>query len=295
MYISVKKCFDLDEIVKSFEVALRSFISATMITKYTTVNDFEAALKHLESKFESCAVIFSTKNQAKIKKLLSNTQDRYQIIVDCYESHKNNDYDNDVPYVSELVDYISLFFNDCFINQDILKNFESIEKFYFNCTEYLLVRNTLSHPASTKVLTTEAVSVLGFVRKFSQNIDDKYFWFVDKPSILKKIRAFHLNSTPMIKKENLNEIALLHKRVVCRGEEFNTLSEYLFGKSSHYRVAGSVVLFGYGGVGKTALVVDFLYRLLSQLKDDSKYNYDFILFYTSKDDQRQLFFPFNDN
>ncbi len=124
MYISTQRCFDLDEVVKSFEVALRSFIAETMITKYPTCNDFKVSVDVLDSKFTSCSVIFSPKNQAKIKKLLSNSQEQYCIIKNCYESYKKKDYNNDVPYVSALVDYVCLFFNDCFVEKNILRGFE---------------------------------------------------------------------------------------------------------------------------------------------------------------------------
>ncbi len=86
---------------------------------------------------------------------------------------------------------------------------ESVEKFYFNFNEYLSVRNSLSHPASTKILTTEAISVLSFVKKFCQNVDDVYFWFIDKESILKQIKEFHISDNFVLKKENLSEIVVL--------------------------------------------------------------------------------------
>lgn len=63
------------------------------------------------------------------------------------------------------------------------------------------------------------------------------------------------------------------------------MHNYIVGKDSYCRVAGSVVLFGYGGVGKTALVIDFIHSLLRLIKDKKdEYEYDFILFYSSKDE-----------
>lgn len=93
-----------------------------------------------------------------------------------------------------------------------------------------------------------------------------------------------MNSTP-IKVENLSDSISFHKKIVCREEELSLLHNYIVGKDSYCRVAGSVVLFGYGGVGKTALVIDFIHSLLRLIKDKKdEYEYDFILFYSSKDE-----------
>ncbi len=48
MYISIKESFYLDEIVKSFEVALRSFVSKPLIEKYPAEDNFRAAIQELK-------------------------------------------------------------------------------------------------------------------------------------------------------------------------------------------------------------------------------------------------------
>lgn len=128
--------------------------------------------------------------------------------------------------------------------------------------------------------------MLLFITKICDNIDDEYFWFVSKSDINKKIELYFTSSSSRILKiDNLNNTVSFHKKTVCRESELEKLHEYIVGKSSYHRVAGSVVLFGYGGVGKTALVVDFIHNLLSLIKDEKdRYPYDFILFYSSKDE-----------
>lgn len=286
MYISVSRTFLLDEIIKSFEVAFRSFISKTLKDNYKTKEEFNTVLVDLESKNVSCSTIFSQKNHAKIRKLLSDSDGFYKTICDCYDSYRNKNYSNDVPYVSNLIDYINLFFNDCFSDKTLFNGFSSIEEFYFNCNQFLRIRNSLSHPASSKVLTIEAVSVLTFINRMCNNIEDSYFWYVRKDSIFDKLENYSVvEILPAIKVENLNEIISFHKKIVCREEDFTKLNEYIMGKNSYCRVSGSVVLFGYGGVGKTALVIDFLHSIVRILKDErDRYNYDFILFYSSKDE-----------
>lgn len=286
MYLSVSKTFALDEIVKSFEVAFRSFIAKSIIDKHATLSEFDTALSEIEAKTSACSTIFSHKNSAKIKKLQSGSSDFYKTIYDCYDSYINKDYSNDVPYVSSLIDYINLFFNDCFSDKGLLRGFLSVEEFHFNCDQFLRIRNSLSHPASSKVLTTEAGSVLTFIKRLADNIDDRFFWYVSKDNILMQLDTYYIvNTTQALKVDNLSEVVSFHKKIVCREKELEKLSDYIVGKNSYCRVAGSVVVFGYGGVGKTALVIDFLHSLVRILKDDKeKYKYDFILFYSSKDE-----------
>ncbi len=288
MYISIKESFCLDEIVKSFEVALRSFVSKSLIEKYPAEDNFRAAIQELKSKHQDRSIIFASKNKAKIEKIISELTKHYTVIRDCHASYvkKEHSYEHDAPYVSSLIDYINLLFNPCFYDKSITHNFPSIEDFHYNCSQYITIRNALSHPASTRILSSSAASVLLFITKICDNIDDEYFWFVSKSDINKKIELYFTSSSSRILKiDNLNNTVSFHKKTVCRESELEKLHEYIVGKSSYHRVAGSVVLFGYGGVGKTALVVDFIHNLLSLIKDEKdRYPYDFILFYSSKDE-----------
>ena len=63
------------------------------------------------------------------------------------------------------------------------------------------------------------------------------------------------------------------------------MHEHLIGENEYSRVSGSTVIYGYGGVGKTALVIDFTYEILQKMQED-EFNslYDFILFFSSKEE-----------
>lgn len=110
MYISISSTFLLDKTIKSFEVAFRSFIAKELKEKYKDVKDFHDALLEMKTIHSGSAAIFSQRNQAKINKLISNYEEFYNIICDCNDSYIRKDFNNDVPYVSNLIDYISLFF-----------------------------------------------------------------------------------------------------------------------------------------------------------------------------------------
>ena len=59
------------------------------------------------------------------------------------------------------------------------------------------------------------------------------------------------------------------------------INQYLVG---YRRSAGSVLLHGYGGVGKTAVAIEFCYNLLKRAADDDK-KYDFIIWTSSKEEE----------
>lgn len=286
MYISPSRTFTIDKIVKSFEVAFRSFIAKVLYDHFSSLQEFESALVQIESNCASNTNIFSQKNLAKIRKIKSEYREHYKVITDCYNSYLSKDFNNDVPYVSNLIDYINLFYNRCFSSKNLVRNFISVEEFHYNCSQFVRVRNALSHPASTKILTTEAASTLTFVTRICNVLDDEYFWYIHKDNILDEIEKYHdLRVEKPLKIDNLSQNIVYHRKVVCREDEFETLDNYIVGKNSYCRVAGSVVLFGYGGVGKTAIVVDYIQRLIRKLKEDNnELNYDFILFYSSKDE-----------
>ena len=56
------------------------------------------------------------------------------------------------------------------------------------------------------------------------------------------------------------------------------------GSDIRQRLAGSVLLYGYGGVGKTAITTEFLYRLLRDKKDGKYSDVEYLLFFSSKDE-----------
>ena len=59
---------------------------------------------------------------------------------------------------------------------------------------------------------------------------------------------------------NFNEISVSHKQLVCREAEIAQLNEMLFGRVgyAHYRRSRSMVIYGYGGLLKTALVIELI-------------------------------------
>jgi hypothetical protein len=285
MYLSTPNCFELDNIIKSFEVSYRSFVVEKLKSKFASENDFLDAINELLLKVKPSSVINSNRNYKKLSDIKGKYIKHYQAISDCFSNYvSRNIEDNDVPFVSTVIDYVELFFDPTFVSSDLIKGFSPIE-FVGASEKYRKIRNDLSHPASSKISLSDTKEIFLFIKRLSLNLDDKYFWFVPKDIINRKIDALaqSISENP-IKIHNLDEIAFAHQRkVICRENEINILKQYLFG--STYRNAGSIVIFGYGGLGKTALVLELIDEIIKDCIDKSNVNkLEFILFFTSKEE-----------
>lgn len=284
MYLSTENNFKLDEIIKSFEVAYRSHIVDALINKFPILSRFSVAITKIEASLNHSSVILSKKFKLKAQRIKREVGAHYQKIQDCYTAYKNSDYQNDVPYVSEILDYIDLFFDECF--QNLANDFTTVEEFKDYSSKYQFVRNSLSHPASSKIEIQHSKEVISYIKKLLLSIDDDKFWYVSKKDISSISDSFIQTIDNIgLKIHNLDEVSFPHGKIVCRDTEIETLRNLIFGKDERYRKSGSVVIYGYGGVGKTALVLEFVYQTIKEINDKKIKNpYEFILFFTSKEE-----------
>ncbi len=284
MYLSIKQNFAFDEIIKSFEVGYRSHIVGEIKIKYPTLSQFSVAINKVYTSLDHSPVIFAKKLKGRAKKIKQEVATYYSRIEHSYHAYRTTTYQNEVPYVSEINDYVFLLFDDCF--KGLADNFTTLEEFKIHASKYHLTRNILSHPASSKVEVSDCKEIISFIKKLLLNIDDDKFWYVTKTDISLKCDDFiyTIDRTPL-KFHNLNEISFSHNKIVCRTPEINTIKNYLFGKDEYYRKSGSLVIYGYGGVGKTAVILEFLFQTVKDILDSTiDPQYEFILFFTSKDE-----------
>lgn len=288
MYISTEAIQKLDEIVKSFEVAYRSKIASSLVSQYPAVGDFSLAINKVALSQANSTTIFSKKFKSKADKIAKEVGSYYKRIEDCYNAYLTKVYDNKVPYLSEILDYVSLFFNQCF--QSLANNFATIEEFNLFSSKYLNVRNSLSHPASEPIKTQDARDVVSFILIQLKNIESDKFWYVSSKIIETKCdELLKIFDDSIIKIHNLDEVSFPYNKIVCRDAELELLRTWLLGKEENYRKSGSVVIYGYGGVGKTALILEFIYKLVKDINDRKIITpYDFIFFFTSKEESLQI-------
>jgi len=289
MYLSIQSSHKFNEVVLNFEVAYRSFIAEKIIQTYATENDFKDALITLSNETQKSSLIFSHRFSSKISAIKKEFQKNYKVLQDCKQAFMQQTFiELEAPYISTLNDYVAIFYNSIFQSSDLLQGV-SASDYFFLAEKYHNVRNDLFHPASCKILLTDAKEITQFLRKISLNLDNSYFWYVNKTELEKGIQVFieSIEGNP-IKICNLDEITFGHQKIVCRDSELNKLNEFIFGKKDvpFYRTAGSVAVYGYGGLGKTALVVEFLINVIKQSIDENNpHKIDFMLFFTNKEEQ----------
>lgn len=286
MYLSADSFFLLDSIVKKFEVAFRSYVADELILKITDKNRFKDEINEIEKTFNLTSFILATRYKSKIVKLKKEYEASYSQLNVARDAYLSKSYPGDAPYVSLIVDIFVLFFEKCYSSNSLIKNFSSTDELLYSVNSYHRLRNDLSHPGAKQVLVEDAILVSKFIRKVVDSADEKYYWFSSQKEITSLIFEFSdtLNQA-VLKVENFDQIPIQHKKLICREEELGRLYDCIIGKEGYKRVAGSVIVFGYGGVGKTALVVDFLFRLVQDINNNkNKYEMDFILFYSSKEE-----------
>lgn len=282
MYISVEQSLELDKIIKTNEVALRSFIADVLNDKFSDHAKFKMALESISI---SDAIIYSNRFQAKIKKFVANSNSLFEQVTRCKASLDTSNYDNDVPYLSDLIELLLVFFNSSFADKEVSKSFSSLEEFHYCCSLYHRARNNLSHPASRPISVGDANKVIYFIENIISSVPDIYFWYLSKLKLkesISKYRAMEINDEP--KFNNLNYAASTHKNLLCREGIIQHLYDSLMGNNIRQRLAGSVVLYGYGGVGKTAITTEFLYRIIRDIKDGKYKDVEYLLFFSSKDE-----------
>ncbi|WP_413692959.1 hypothetical protein [Psychromonas sp. KJ10-2] len=214
MYISVEQSNTLDKVIKCTEVSFRSFISEVLVCKYTSPEIFKSALQAISISED---LIYSRRITAKIRSFVAKSDEIYALLNECNNSMINNEFNNDVPYVSEILELLLIFFNSSFLEKDISNSFSSIEEFHYCCTLYHKIRNNLSHPGSRPVSELEANKTIYFIENIIANLDSKYFWYYSKSKLGDDVIKYNqINSHNHALTENLNYAISHHNTLHCR-------------------------------------------------------------------------------
>lgn len=116
----------------------------------------------------------------------------------------------------------------------------------------------------------------------------KYFWYRSFSDISADIEDFLCSfSGKSLQIDNLDFVPFPTNQIVCRETEINQLFTFVCGWDGQRRLRNKkhlVCVSGYGGIGKTSLVTEFISRLIDLIGSDSYTGLcpEFILFYSSK-------------
>ena len=166
MFLSNKSTLKLDELVKSFEVAYRSYVSKIIMEELDSEEKFLKELDRID--INQSSLLNSGKINSKLKKLKNEYKKIYKNIHYSYNSMTSKyielreDDTNEVLYVSQLLDIVYFLANPNFIN--LFKNFETKDQFIYYSEKYKNIRNDLSHPASAKISLEDTKIIIRYIK-----------------------------------------------------------------------------------------------------------------------------------
>ena len=291
MFLSSEQHDRLRTIVMNFEIPFRTYIANVLVEKYSRLNKFCDALMQ-----EVVPDDISPTFKSQIGKIKSQPERIYNLMKITIESMKKKviEKDVDVPDVATIIGLV-LLFQDLFLN--FIEMYVERETFLTQIEKYHYVRNKLNHPGCKTLEESDLVLVLNFISNaciFIAVEREDCFWDKTEEKIYKEIKA--LESIEIGKYKfinNFEELPLLDHKIVCREKEIENIKKFVYGIKGALRKKVSLSIYGYGGVGKTALVIEGVKSIIQDVVDaktHNNYNPDFILFFTAKEEALDLSF-----
>ncbi len=266
-----------------FEVPFRTFIARRITANYTTESDFISALTSAVLA-PGLPVMFSNEF-GKIKKIPAHY---YKMLTDAVQACTVRcvPNDTDVPNVATLIVLYELFGNE--IN-DFMLSFPNHTLFIDHMEKYRYVRNKLDHPQSKTLQVEDMYPVLSFINDASTAIfilDEECFWERKQEDIERGILALETkNRIIPIDTNNFNNVPFSDTSIVCRQKEIEIIQEFVYGSPGALKKKTSLCIYGYGGVGKTAIVTEAIKVIVRDVIDGCTINGyipRFILFFSAK-------------
>ena len=288
MYLTAKQHDKLQIIVTGFEVPYRSFIASKLISIYPKESNFSNAVASIQS-YKSTSPHAKMVN-SEFGKIKSNPSAIYQLLVNANTARvkKIVDKEINVPSVAQLI-ALTVMFREHFGELILCANDEPT--FLYQAANYKYVRNKLDHRGCKTLELSDMNLALDFISNLSvylSTFDSSLFWDKEYSQISKEVASLQTKSVNIpIEIHNIQDMPFPEMRIVCRDEEVSVLKQFVYGRPGALRKQPSFVLYGYGGVGKTALVLEAVKQIVQDLQDETtinNYSPDFLLFFTAKEE-----------
>jgi len=291
MYLTIKQCELMRSSCDRFEVALRSLVANCIVLKLDKIQ-FDHILKTVGINYKlgtDVIPIYAERYRSGANAFLnSDIYNRLEHADQCMISQTV--LDGRTLYVGEIVNLIVLFYNPIFTF--LGKAFPTPEHFLDLLETYHSVRNDLAHPASAKILEENVQKALSFFTAIIAQTPQCCFWYSPKNEIQKSVEDLRGSFLEILAiKINLSAFPNLHSQLLMRDSELSNLRRLFFGETPYSRTVGSVELHGYGGVGKTAIAVEFCFDILKKERDMTGTGYSFLLWLSSKTEELKLELP----
>lgn len=290
MYLSLKQHDLFRTLLMGFEVPFRSYIADVVISHYPAYIDFSTELNNRKATLSSADPIFlrdklpnscTEKNCAKLyARFVTANQNRH---VDVITS------DNDVPMVGHL-NIVTFAFQNLFADLYLL--FGEYHDYCVLAEKYRYARNKLDHPDCKTLEDTDLIPVLAFTKDIINFLDNGYFSRKTKEQLLVEISVLQNRKIEIpVKCHNFSSMPYTESRIVCRENEIERLKKFICGNPGDLRKQHSCCVYGYGGVGKTALVLEVVKRIVQDIWDENTLNDylpSYILFFSAKKQKLEI-------
>ena len=284
MYLSLKQHDLFLTLLMGFEIPFRTYVSETVLSQYDTYEAFENGLISRRNNLSSSDSLFLRNQLPNIcsgKKCLD--------LYDKFTTSKNNkslsiiETDQDIPMIGSL-NVVTFAFTEEF--SDLYLLFGGYTGYCTLAEKYRYARNKLGHPGCKTLEDTDLVPVLSFVKDIVIFLDDSYFSQKSREELLLEVSVLQNRKiTIPISKHNFQEMPYGESKIVCREIEIEKLIKFICGNPNDLRKQHSCCVYGYGGVGKTALVLEVVKRIVQNILDEksiNEYKPQYILFFSAK-------------
>ena len=288
VYLSIKQHDQFRTLLMGFEIPFRGYIADVLMTHYSSANELETALLAKNASLTPADPFFlrdvlpNSVKHSKVEKMyntFSTAASTTEIVA----------VDQDMPMVGAL-NIITFSLTGIF--NDLYNLFADYSTFCDLAEKYRYARNKLDHPGCRTLEDNHLVPVLSFVKDICSFLDEKYFIQKTKEQIFSEITILQNRSTVIpVSKHNLSETPYVDSQIVCRDNEIAELKSFIYGNPGDLRKQHSRCIFGYGGVGKTALVVETIKQVIQDIIDNktvNDYSPQYIFFFSAKKRKLQI-------
>lgn len=283
MYLTIKQHDAFRTLLMGFEIPFRKYIADIVCTSYQSDDMFDAIMRSKLSLLTPTSPDFlkSVLTDACKKNTLKRAYAKFQTATSSTDEIVTSDID--IPMVGAL-NLATFALTDNFSHLYAL--FGSYSVFCDLAEKYRYARNKLDHPGSRTLEDIHLIPVLSFVKDICVSLDDTCFLQKTREQILAEVTALQQRNHPIpITIHNFSDMPYADSRVVCRNTEIQTIKNFVYGKPENLRKQHSCCIYGYGGVGKTALVLEVLKQIVCDLQDGitiNDYKPEYVLFFSAK-------------
>ena len=289
MYLTIKQHDLFRTLLMGFEIPFRTYIAKIITTTFSSDNDFEAAMsakkmllapsspKYLKDVLPNACAQKTLK--IAYSKFVTATTSTDEIIIE----------DIEIPMVGAL-NLVTFALTECF--GELYTLFGSYSIFCDRAELYRYTRNKLDHPGSRTLEDSHLVPVVSFVKDICLFLDDSYFLQKSKDQLISEATALQQRKLQIpVELQNFSDMPYGDSRIVCRDAELQLIRDFVYGKPENLRKQHSYCIYGYGGVGKTALVLEAIKQIVCDIQDNitvNEYLPKYMFFFSAK--KRKLTF-----